>query len=227
MKQALVIAAAALLSGCTTVDYTSQQFATQAADHHKIAVLPFEMVFTGNVPEGLSEQQILEIEEAESFAFQTALYHAMLDRSSTRRKNPILIRIQPVEETNRLLALSEIGARESWAIPADELAEMLGVDAVVRTTVFKTRYLSALESFSIDVTAAIFNEATEGRFGWLVPYGITTTYDIYADSALIDADDGDVLWKVVVERATDWQRPANDVIVGITRKLAKSFPYRA
>ena len=43
----------------------------------------------------------------------------------------------------------------------------------------------------------------------------------------VDGDDGGVLWKVVVERETDWTRPANSVIAGITRKLARKFPYRA
>jgi hypothetical protein len=227
MKQTLVIAAAALVSACTTVDYTSQHFSAQSADHRRIAVLPFEMVLTGEAPENLSEAQILEIEESESFAFQTALYHAMLNRASVQRKRPILVGIQPVEETNRMLASFGLDLRDSWAFPADELAAMLGVDAVIRTTVYKTRYLSDLESFGIDMTAAVFNAATEGRLGWLLPYGITTTYDIYADSTLIDADGGDVLWKVVVERTTDWQRPANDVVVGITRTLARKCPYRA
>ena len=73
----------------------------------------------------------------------------------------------------------------------------------------------------------MFNEVTEGRFAWMVPAGVTTTCTIWADSTLIDGDDGSVLWKVALERATDWKRPANDVVVGVTRKLARKFPHRA
>jgi hypothetical protein len=227
MKHTLTLGMLLAATACTTVDSTSQQFAAESSDHRTVAVLPFEMVLTGRVPEGLTPDQVSAIEEAESLAFQTALYHSMLDRSGVGKKRPIRVDIQPVEETNQILDGRGIGVRESWALPAEELAEMLGVDAVVRTTVHKTRYLSDVESYGIDVGTAIFNEVTEGQFGWLVPHGAMTTVGIWADSTLVNGDDGAVLWKVALERATDWQRPANDVIVGITRKLAKKFPYRA
>jgi hypothetical protein len=227
MKQTLILGMLLAVTACTTVDYTSQQFAAQSADHQTVAVLPFEMVLTGRVPQGMTPDQVAAIEEAESLAFQTALYYSMLDRSSARRKDPIRIRIQPVEETNRILADRGIATRETWAMPAEELAAMLGVDAVIHTTVQKTRYLSDMESYGIEVGSAIFNEITDGELGWMVPHGPAVTVGIWADSTLINGADGDVLWKVALERATDWQRPANDVIVGITRKLAKKFPYRA
>lgn len=34
------------------------------------------------------------------------------------------------------------------------------------------------------------------------------------------------LWKVSVKRDADWNRPANEAVVGISRKLTKKFPYR-
>jgi hypothetical protein len=229
MKQLTVIsfiAAAVVSTSCTTVDYTSQDFPAQSADHQRIAVLPFEMVLVGRFPARLSERQILDIEEAESLMFQKGLYYSMLDRSSADRKHPIRIDIQPVERTNRLLHQNGIGIRESWAMPAEELAGILGVDAVVRTTVQKTRYLSDLESYGIDLGTTVLYEVTEGHAGWMMPFVSTTTFDIWADSTLIDGSDGDVLWKVALQRNTDWQRPADDVVLGITRKLARKFPYR-
>jgi hypothetical protein len=69
-------------------------------------------------------------------------------------------------------------------------------------------------------------EATEGHAAWLIPPGLTRTHDIHVDSALVSCPEGDLLWKVEVHRATDWRRPANDVIVGLTKKLSKKFPYR-
>ena len=107
------------------------------------------------------------------------------------------------------------------------LCSQTDLDAVVRTAVHTTRYLSGGESFGVEVGLAVVDEVTEGRFGWLLPWGAATTHTIWADSTLIDASDGDVLWKIVVERATDWSRPPESIIVGITRKLARKFPYRA
>lgn len=213
------------LAGCTAVDYTSPRFPEAAREHRSVAVLPVEMVFTGKAPKGLTAEDVMRIEEGESLAFQASLYNYLLNRSSRDRRRPIRISIQPIETTNRLLGDGELAVRDSWALPPEELAELLGVDAVVRTRVRKTRYLSDLASFGIAAGVHVVLEAIDDGHHWLFPWG-PRTYDIYAEGALVDGHDGALLWKVAVHRETDWTRPANDVVRGITRKLAKKFPYR-
>ncbi|MDH3402445.1 MAG: hypothetical protein OES32_03510 [Acidobacteriota bacterium] len=222
----LLFAVAAALSACTAVHYESPRLGDRPGGRDTIAVLPFEMVFTGKAPAGATAAQIAALEEAESLAFQHALYSRLLERSSVTRERPIQARIQPLETTNRVLDERGIGLRESWVMPAEELAAVLEVDAVVRTRVVKQRYLSDLASYATDVGLEVVHGASEGRADWLIPPGLARTHDVYADSILVSGADGDLLWKVEVHRATDWRRPANDVIVGITRKLARKFPYR-
>ena len=214
------------LAACTAVDYTSPRFADEALDHQSVAVLPVAMVFTGKAPKGVTAEDILLIEEGESLAFQASLYNYLLDRSSSHRRRPIWVSIQPIERTNQLLSEAGFTVRDTWVLPADELAGMLGVDAVVRTRVRKTRYLSDLASFGIAVGVNVALEVLDDDHTWLIPWG-PRTYDIYAEGALLAADQGTLLWKVAVNRETDWGQPANDVVRGITRKLAKKFPYRA
>ncbi len=226
MRRNGLLAFAVMLSACTTVHYESPRLAEREPTRDTVAVLPFEMVFTGQVPADVSPDEILAIEEAESLAFQHAFYNRLLDRSSVTRKRPILVHLQPIETTNRILSESEIGIRESWDLPAEELAQTLDVDAVIRTRVVKERYLSDLASYGTEVGLEVLHRATKGRSDWLIPPGLTRTHDIHADSELVSCPDGDLLWKVEVHRATDWRRPANDVIVGITGKLSKKFPYR-
>jgi hypothetical protein len=213
-------------AACTSVSYTSPEVATIRA-HRTIAVLPVEMVFTGKAPAGWTGEQILSIEEAESLAFQASLYGRLLDRAD---RGLLDVDMQEIEETNRLLGEEGVGVRESWELPAEELAEILGVDAVARTTVKKTRYMSDLASFGIEVGShvlyEIFSDATDGDVQLPVLYGLVKTHDITADGSLVSGDDGTVLWQVVVYRSTDWTRSANDVIEGITKKLARKFPYR-
>ena len=48
---------------CSTVNYESPQFAERAQHHQVIAVLPFEMVLTGDPPANLTPRQIAQIEE--------------------------------------------------------------------------------------------------------------------------------------------------------------------
>lgn len=226
MKRNTILVIVILLGACTTVHYESPHLAGQPAASQTIAVLPFEMIFAGKVPADLRPEEIRAIETGESLAFQHALYNRLLDRSSATRKHPILVRIQPIETTNRLLDEKGIALRQSWTMPAEALAEALGVEAVLQTRVEKTRYMSELASWGTEVGLHVLHEASAGRVDWLIPPGLTRTDDIYADSTLIDGEDGDLLWKVAVHRATDWRRPANDVVAGITRKLARKFPYR-
>jgi hypothetical protein len=215
-----------LAAGCSTVNYQSPQFADRAQHHQIIAVLPFEMVLTGDPPRNLTVQQIALIEEAESVAFQEAYYYRLLHQASVHRKHPIRIDIQPVETTNRLLEAAGIGVRESWGMSAKALARVLRVDALISTSVQKTRYLSDGESFGVDLGLQIVNEITEGRLAPVLPWGMVTTHDIWANCELIDSIDGAVIWQTDLAQATDWQNPANQVIAGFTEELAKKFPYR-
>jgi hypothetical protein len=227
MKTVWIPVLSLLLSACTSVHYESPELARRPAADETVAVLPFVMVLEGKAPPEMTVEQIEAIEDAESLIFQKSFYLRLLDRSSVHRKKPILVKIQPPESTNALLAEAGIGVRESWNLPAPQLAEILGVDVVVRTSIRKTRYLSDLSSFGIDVGLSVLVDATEGAAGAWIPAGATTTHDIFAESAIEDGSTGEVLWTVVVERSTDWSRPANEVVEGITGKLAKKFPYRS
>jgi hypothetical protein len=213
--------------GCgSTADYQSPQFETRAEQHQVIAVLPFSMVYTGKTPKDLTPAQIAQIEEEESVAFQTAYYRWLLEQSSVHRKQPIQIRIQPVSETNRLLAANGISIRDSWGMSAKSIARILRVDAVVSTSVTKTRYLSGAESFAIDTGFVVASEISDGQLAPYLPWGLSTTHDIEAASELIDAVDGAVIWQDDLSASADWRAPANDIIVGFTKDLAKKFPYR-
>jgi len=218
----MALAAAA----CSTVNYESPQFAERARHHQVIAVLPFEMVLSGDPPANLTARQIAQIEEMESVAFQEAYYYRLLHQASVHRKHPIRIDIQPVETTNRLLSGAGIGVRESWGMSAKALASVLRVDAVISTSVQKTRYLSDGESFGVNLGLEVVNEVTEGRLAPVLPWGLAKTHDIWANCELIDSIDGAVLWQTDFAQATDWQYPANQVIAGFTEELAKKFPYR-
>jgi hypothetical protein len=228
MRSRRVLSATILLfaGACSTANYQSPQFTERARHHQIIAVLPFEMVLTGDPPRDLTAPQIAQIEEAESVAFQEAYYYRLLHQASVHRKHPIWIEIQPPETTNRLLDEAGIGVRESWSMSAKSLARVLRVDAVISTQVQKTRYLSDGESLGVDLGLTVVNEISEGRLASVLPWGLVKTHDIWANCELIDSLDGTVIWQTDLAQATDWQYPANQVIAGFTEELAKKFPYR-
>ena len=229
MKAEKIFVVIALLcaGACSTANHQSPQFDARAQHHQVIAVLPFEMILAGDPPRDLTVQQITQIEDAESVAFQEAYYYRLLNQASVHRKHPIYIEIQPVETTNRLLADAGIGIRESWGMSAKALARVLRVDAVISTSVRKTRYISDVESFGVDAGLQVVNEVTEGTLAALLPWSLVKTNDIWAASELIDALDEAVLWQDELSASTDWRAPANQVIASFTEDLAKRFPYRS
>ncbi len=227
MRHLLLALSLLLAIGCATVDYTAPELDRVAADHQIIAVLPFAVSLTGTTPNGLAPEDLKALEEADGFAYQLALYRSLLHHTSTTRRHPILVNIQPIETTNRLLAGSGLAVTDAWQMPAEQLAQVLGVDAVVRTTVLSDRFLSDQESLAIHTGVGIFNEVTDWRFATFIPPWITVTATVAVDATLLDGRSGNVLWKVVIEQDTDWARPPQEVVSDVTRSLARRFPYRA
>lgn len=207
-----------LLCACSAQKYTASDFDTITADHEMVAVLPVEMVFTGKQPKDLTEEDIHNIEVAESKAFQISLQNALLDKASDKR-----IHFQEIEQSNKLLLDNDLSIRESWSMPGDTLAGLLGVEAVVRMRVKKKRYMSNLASFGIDVAEQILEKMADASH-WL-PYNLNKTNDINSKATLINGEDGKILWNLAVDRAADWSRPPREIIDGITRKCARNFPY--
>jgi hypothetical protein len=212
-------------ASCAAVKYKDPKFETRTVEHRLVAVLPFEMVLDGNLPADLTPAQIAQVEEEESLAFQRAMYHALLNQSGAG-KGRVRIDLQPVSETNRMLRTLGFSVQRTWAMSPEVLADILGVDAVVRTRVEKTRFLSEGASAGIDLGTRVVHEATQWRYAGIVPQDLAKTYDVFADASLFNGDDGGLLWKIAVQRAADWERPPNEVIASVVRKLAKKFPYR-
>lgn len=205
--------------------YINSQFEERTADHQTVAVLPFEMVYTGIKPEKLTEEDLLEIELAESKAFQISFFNEIL-RSTKYERHPIRIELQDYRKTINLLEEAGI---ELTSLPKQDptvLAEILGVDAIVRARVEKNRLMTDLESFGIELGIHILDViAPHSMWPWL-PFGITRSKKVNASYSLFDKTDGTTLWSIAFDIDADWRRPANEIINDINRRASKKFPYR-
>src|SRR6476469_6307258 len=129
--------------------YTSSSFEQKTAKHKTIAVLPPQIVMTGKKPRDLSEYDIAKIEETESKLFQRSLYNNILTRANTR-KYVMDVSVQPYDNTIALLESNNVSIRDAWKKSDEELSKILGVDAIVRMSIQKERYMSDIASFGID-----------------------------------------------------------------------------
>jgi len=213
-----------LIMACTPY-YIVSDFESRTVEHKKVAILPFEMLFTGKIPADLTEEDVFAIEEAESRAFQMSFYNEIL-RSTKSGRKPIKIELQPYNKTLNLLSENDISIRESWIRDPQELAELLGVDAVIIARIEKMRFMSDLASYGIELGVHIANIIADDFLWPFIPPGVTTSKEILANYVLTDAVDGTTLWSISFQIDADWRSPANEIIESVNRRSAKKFPYR-
>jgi hypothetical protein len=202
--------------------YTANNFEQQTSKHKIIAILPAEMIFTGTQPKNVSPEDITAIEEAESLAFQNSLYNSVLRHANTR-KYFTSVTVQDISTTLNRLEEHKISVRQSWKEDDKKLAEVLGVDAVVRMRIQKKRYMSDLASMGIDMGRQILWQ-TGAATRLPLPYVSNKTNDIIASCNVIS--NNITLWNDNYRKGADYNSPAEEVINNITDNFGKNFPYK-
>ncbi len=209
-------------TSCSHRYYTSNLFKQQTKNHHVVAVLPAEIIFTGVPPKNLSEGQVEKIEETESLNFQQALYNSILLYANTR-KYFTTVNIQDISTTLSSLESHNISVRESWKEDDKELCKFLNVDAVVRMRVRKQRFMSDAASYGVDVAKQIvFNTGLGGKVP--MPRVINRTNDIYASCSLLS--NNYALWNDSYKTSITYNNDATEVIENITDDFGRNFPYK-
>jgi len=212
------------LTGCARY-FIASDFKQKTSNHRTIAVLPVHMIFAGTPPRNVSATDIALQEEAESKAFMITLYNEIL-RSNKSGKKPMKVDMQVFTRTIKILEDRNISIRDSWEMDPEELARILGVDAVVQARVTKKRYMSNLASYGIDIGVDILDRLLKGRLAEFVPMQLSRTDDIFASFSLVNGADASVLYSSSYTVQADWNAPAEVIIESVTRKFARNFPYR-
>ncbi len=208
------------LSSCSR-RFSNATYNKESIQGKRIAVLPYRVVTTGRIPEGITEDMIIEIEAAESQAFQVSLYNQILDRLDRRRHRNLNLRVQSIETTNQKLEAAGIRLEESWKVSSEDLADILGVDAIARSTVHKTQYLTELESYGIFVAREILANLSSSAY-WLMPRNRTS--DVRISTSIIDVKNGNTIWTASRICPTDWRNNTYDVIERINHRITRRLP---
>jgi hypothetical protein len=224
MKKALPFFAciSVVILSCSHKYYTSSFFDQQTANHKTVAVLPAEMIFTGKQPENLSTDDLTRMEEFESKNFQQALYNSIL-RYANSKKYFTRVNLQDLVMTEKLLKEHNISARDAWNKDDKELANLLGVDAVVRMRIQKQRYMSDFASYGISAgRQIIYNTGIGSKIP--LPNVPNKTNDIYASCNVVS--NNQTVWNDSYKGASDWNTSSNEVIENITDNFGRHFPYK-
>ncbi|MCQ4034679.1 hypothetical protein [Kaistella montana] len=203
MKKLLSIlfAAMVVVTSCEPV-YKAANFQETANQHRVIAVLPPKVII--EIKSAKEAEAIKNQEKIESERFQNALV-SYLNENHT--KNTIFVKAQNTEETNKILADNNITSFAGKSY--QELAKLLGVDAVVSSRVSLAKPLTNGEAFFTSLLT-----------GYAAPSKITTV-----DLSLTDTNSGKMFWNY------NWQTGGTFISTEkLTNSLMKAaaykFPYK-
>jgi hypothetical protein len=148
--------------------------------------------------------------------------NSILDHANTK-KYITTVNFQDVNTTLKKLEENNISIRDSWKKEDNELARLLGVDAVIRMNIRKQRYMSDEASYGVGVAKQIVYKTGIGS-KVPVPSSVGKTYDIYASCNLLS--DNQTLWNDNYKRSTDYDTAPNVIIEWITNDFGENFPYK-
>ena len=188
--------------------YVHPKFYSLAKNHEKVAVLPFT-VQIGLRPEErktVSDEQLQEMQRKEGVSAQNALVSWFLKKQKTK---PFDIEFQDVQATNAMLTKAQIDMNNISNYTPQELASILGVDAVIGGSMQTTKPISEGASIAIGVA-----------FGF---WGPTNAGNVTIN--LSNAKDGTLLWKYDKELSRGLGSDMNVLMDTLMRKASKKFPY--
>ncbi|QBO58624.1 hypothetical protein [Chryseobacterium salivictor] len=171
-----------------------------------VAIIPFDVSINyKKQPKNFSAEANKEQEKKMSTSVQTSMYTFLL-----RKRDNYLVSFQDVDKTNILLKKSGMLDKLD-EFTKDEIAEILGVDAIIGG------------KYEIEQTkseaGAIATAVLLGGFGGKTGTGTLTM-------TINDGVDGDLLWRFFKTLDDSIATSTDDVIERMMRKVSRNFPYQ-
>ncbi|MBC3539459.1 hypothetical protein ACFSC6_18210 [Rufibacter sediminis] len=220
MRSALWGIAALVVLGLSSCNhsrniYTSPAFQAAAQHHKTIAILPFDVQvgLRPNQMRRLTPEQLYALELQHGKAVQSAFQIHFLNKINRNREK---IAVQDVNLTNSILKEHDLQPEELQAIPAAELAQLLGVDAVLVGSLTTEKPVSTAVAAAIAVYTLLYTPYIGGS-------GPTNTGNTMM--RIYDGASGDLLWSYDKMLSRGIGSDTHHIIKAITRKATRQLPY--
>jgi hypothetical protein len=204
----LLILISALAFGCGPTIYKAQDFDTRTASHKTVAILPAEVSISlrPNEMKNTTTEQLRESEEKTGLGIQDKMYTWFLKRSE---KFKYTVSFQDISKTNALLLQAGIKYADMQAKTKDELARLLGVDAVITTKASMKKPMSD--------GAAVALGLLVGAWG--------PTNDVQTSIVINEAQKGDLVWKYDFNASGSVGSNTDRLVNALMRNASRKFPY--
>ncbi len=153
----LLIPGILLLASCSSKVYKDKAFFSKPEPGPQIlAVLPAEVIFTGNLPKNWGPDRVSKMEIEQSGKIQESIYDDLLfHATSSDVRNKWSVKLMDFRLINSKLEEKGISMKESWKLSSEELSGILGTDMLIRARVQNTRIMSEAAAAGINVGASI------------------------------------------------------------------------
>ena len=200
---------ATLLTACGPSIYLANDFTTYAPKHKVVAVLPaaVTMEMRPNQAKRTTAEQQRDAEFKTGLDFQERIYAWLLRRSQQQRG--FTVQFQDIMQTNAKLRESGIPFEELRAHSPQELAQILGVDAVLTTNVRTTKPMSDGAAIAVGVLVGAWGTTNQANI----------TVNIH------ETQEGKLLWKYDYLAAGSVGSSTENMVNALMRNASKKFPY--
>ncbi|MEO6538614.1 MAG: hypothetical protein ABIT07_01430 [Ferruginibacter sp.] len=198
----------AVATGCGPSIYKAQDFDDRTASHKIVAIVPAEVSISlrPNEMKKTTVEQLQQSEENTGRTIQDKMYSWFLRRSE---KFKYTVAFQDVSKTNAILLKNGITYTGMRAKTKEELAQLLGVDAIISSKVSMKKPMSD--------GAAVALSLLLGSGG--------STNDVQISIGINEAKKGDLVWKYDFTAAGSVGSNTDNLVNALMRNASKKFPY--
>jgi len=197
-----------MLNGCGPQIYMAPSFNKAKSMHKQVAVIPFDVIIESRkLPKGVTAEMMRDQQKDIGYAIQNDVYSFFLREQS---KGRYTIEFQDVDKTNALISKAGLDYEALRTKSKEELAQLLGVDAVVSGKVTMSRPMSEGAAIAVGLLA--------GYWG--------NTNRVNATLTVHDSDEGKLLWKYDYAASGSIGSNSKSLSSALMRNASKKFPYR-
>lgn len=194
-----------ILSSCASI-YTSPEFSKVRREHQTVAILPFDVaIMVKKLPKGMTYEMLKEQEKDEAYVMQSTCYSVFL-----KRAHDYSIKFQDVDKTNALLAKHGIDYDNLRETSKDEIAKILGVDAVISGKVSRSQPMSVAGALAVGLLTGV----------------AAPTNEVLVDFTIHNGTDSNLLWKYNHKVSGGLGSSSERLAESLMKSVSKKFPYK-
>jgi hypothetical protein len=206
---AILVMAVGLVS-CGPSIYKSSTFSDVASTHKTVAIIPADVMISlrPNEAKKITPEQLEQNQQSTGYAIQEKMYGWFLRRSDRFKYT---VNFQDVSKTNALLKNANISYKDLKLKSKDELAKLLGVDAVISTSLRTDKPMNEGVAVALGLAFGVWGKTNAAY----------TTINIH------EAKKGDLMWKYDYEASGSVGSSPENLVNALMRNASKKFPYNA